>query len=132
MNKNTNADADSAPAVDRAFINVINNHEGGQTISDISAALKNVMSAVALTGKGGAVSLTMVIKPASKGLGGALTFTPVIKSKVPTLEPSASIFYVDADCNPVRDDPRQAKLNLKVVESAPSAAHQELREPAKH
>jgi hypothetical protein len=127
MKKDTNAE--SGPAVDRAFINVLNNHEGGSVVSDVSAAMKNVMSAVALTGKAGVVTLTMNIKPASKGLGGALTFTPVIKSKVPTLEPAASIFYVDDDCNPVRDDPRQAKLNLKVVESAPASAG-ELREPA--
>ena len=58
MSKN-NSKSESAPAIDRAFLNIIEAHKNGRVITDISAALKQVTAAVQLTGKGGSVTLTM-------------------------------------------------------------------------
>lgn len=117
MNK-TNAKAanECAPSVDRAFLNIITAHKNGVVISDISTALKQVTAAVQLTGKGGKVTLTMNIQPASKGDAGTLVFLPTVKTTVPAAEAPGSIFYADADFNLVREDPNQTRLDLKVVE----------------
>ena len=52
-NKNTNmkkTNSESSPAIDRAFINIIEAHKNGRVITDISAALKQVTAAAQLTG----------------------------------------------------------------------------------
>jgi hypothetical protein len=114
MKKNTPSEA--APGIDRSFLNIIEAHKNGRVITDISAALKQVTSAVQLTGKGGTVTLTMAIAPASKGDAGTLVFLPKVKTKIPESEVPGSIFYADGDFNLVREDPNQAKLDLKTVE----------------
>jgi len=119
-------DAESKPAVDRAFLNVLTNHRGGNLVTDLSAALKQVTAAVQLTGKGGKVTLTMNLKPASAGTAGTLVFEPKIKTTIPETEPAGSIFYADADFNLVREDPNQKTLELREVE--PSKPASDLRE----
>lgn len=119
---NKKAANECAPSVDGAFLNIIAAHKNGAVISDVSTALKQVTAAVQLTGKGGKVTLTMNIQPASKGDVGTLVFLPKVKATVPEAEAPGSIFYADADFNLVRDDPNQARLNLKVMEPAQPAA----------
>ncbi|MEN6533338.1 MAG: hypothetical protein ABFD89_06725 [Bryobacteraceae bacterium] len=115
------SNTESAPAVDRAFLNIIAAHRGGNIITEVSAAMKQVTAAVQLTGKGGSVTLTMDISPASKGDAGTLVFLPKVKANVPEAEAVGSIFYADADFNLVREDPNQQRLDLKVVEPRKAA-----------
>lgn len=119
MKKNQNNEA--APAIDRAAMNILEAHKNGRIITDLSAALKQVTAAVQLTGKGGSVTLTMKINPASKGDASTLVFLPKVKSVIPESEVPGSIFYADADFNLVREDPNQAKLDLKEAPEAPAA-----------
>lgn len=114
MSKNTNAEA--MPAVDKTFLNVLSSHRGGAIITDVSAAIRHVTGAVQLAGAAGEVTLKMKIKPASKGSTGTLIFEPSVRMKVPEPDIESSIFYADADYNLVREDPNQAKLDLRVVE----------------
>ena len=119
--KKTNSE--SSPAIDRAFLNIIEAHKNGRVITDISAALKQVTAAAQLTGKGGSVTLTMKVAPASKGDAGTLVFLPKVKATIPEAEVPGSIFYADEDFNLVREDPNQAALDLKVAApEAPAAA----------
>lgn len=112
--------SECAPSVDGAFLNIISAHRGGSVITDLSAHLKQVTAAVQLTGKGGSVSLTMKISPASKGDASTLVFLPTVKADVPVAEAPGSIFYADSDFNLVRDDPNQSRLDLKVAEPVPA------------
>ena len=73
-----------------------------------------------MTGKEGKVVVTMKLRPASSGDAGTLVFEPSLKTVLPEVKPAGSIFYADDDFNLVRDNPNQASLNLKVVESAPA------------
>lgn len=120
--KDNTKPSECAPSVDRAFLNIIEAHKQGRIISDVSAALKQVTAAVQLTGKGGSVSLTMKIAPASKGDAGTLVFLPKVKTSVPEAEIPGSIFYADEDFNLVREDPNQKMMDLKVAEPAPAVA----------
>ena len=116
-----NRNNESAPAIDRAALSILENHKNGRIITDISAALKQVTAAVQLTGKGGSVTLTMKINPASKGDASTLVFLPKVKTSIPESEVPGSIFYADSDFNLVREDPNQAKLDLKEAPAAPAA-----------
>lgn len=111
---------ESAPATDKAFLNIISAHKQGSIITAVSAALKQVTAAVQLTRKAGSVTLTMKINPATKGDASTLVFIPKVDMNVPEAEAPGSIFYADADFNLVREDPNQAVLPLKeVAASAP-------------
>ena len=123
--KKTNSE--SSPAIDRAFLNIIEAHKNGRVITDISAALKQVTAAVQLTGKGGSVTLTMKVAPASKGDAGTLVFLPKVKATIPEAEVPGSIFYADEDFNLVREDPNQAALDLKVAAPEAPASAQPLK-----
>jgi hypothetical protein len=121
MNK---AVEEAKPAMDRTFLNVLENHRQGDFVSDISAALKQCTAAVQLTGKGGCVTLKMNLKPAT--VGNAIVFEPMVKTTIPETKPAGSIFYADDDFNLVRDDPQQKKLDLREVQ--PSKGSESLRE----
>ena len=123
--KKTNSE--SSPAIARAFLNIIEAHKNGRVITDISAALKQVTAACQLTGKGGSVTLTMKVAPASKGDAGTLVFLPKVKATIPEAEVPGSIFYADEDFNLVREDPNQAALDLKVATPEAPAAAQPLK-----
>ena len=84
-------------------------------VSELSGALKQVTAAVQATNKGGTVTLTMKIQPASKGDASTLVFLPRVKAVLPQVEAPGSIFYADDDFNLVREDPNQIKMDLKVV-----------------
>jgi len=124
MSKNSNAE--SIPAIDRTFLNILANHKGGACVSDVSAALKQVTAAAQETGRAGKVILTMSLRPASKGTAGTLVFETKVKAQVPEAEAAGSIFYADADYNLVREDPNQRKLDLRVV-APKQEQHGELR-----
>lgn len=119
MKKNQNNE--SAPAIDRAALNILEAHKNGRIITDLSAALKQVTAAVQLTHKGGSVTLTMKVTPASKGDASTLIFLPKVKVSVPEAETPGSIFYADEDFNLVREDPNQTRLDLKEAPEAPAA-----------
>jgi len=125
MNKNEKSE--STPSVDRACLQILEAHKQGRLLTDISVALKQVTAAVQLTGKGGTVTVTMKIAPASKGDVGTLVFLPRVKAQVPETEIPGSIFYADADFNLVRDDPNQTRLDLKVAAPEVPASAQPLK-----
>ena len=119
--------SESAPAIDRAFLNIISAHKGGTIITDVSAALKQVTAAVQQTGRAGKVTLTMSLRPAGTGTVGTLVFEARVKAAAPETASPASIFYADEDFNLVREDPAQAKLDLRVVEAEPKQPTESLR-----
>lgn len=113
---------EAAPAIDRAFLNVLTAHKNGAAISDASAAMKQVVAAVQLTGKPGSLTVNFSIAPATKGDAGTLVIVPKIKFKAPETEAPGSIFYADADFNLVREDPNQKVMDLREPASEVSAA----------
>ncbi len=102
----------------RPILDFLREHRNGVTHDELSDALQDLVAAVTAEGKGGSLTFTISIKPADKG--GALIVTDSIKVKPPAQTRSASIFYASPDNNLVRDDPKQAKMDLREI---PMSAH---------
>lgn len=114
MANKTNADA--APAIDRAFLKFLEQHNAGDAISEISAAMKQVTAATQQTGRAGRVSIELALKPAGAGSRNTLGWAVRVTPHAPKCDLPVSIWYVDEDFNLVRDDPKQSKLDLRIVE----------------
>lgn len=122
---NKNPQNTAEPAVDTAFSSMLQFHRGGEVISDLSEALRAVSGAVMLTGRAGSVTLKVTIKPAAKG--GAMVVEDDITTKVPKADKQGSIFFADEAGNLLREDPKQFKLALRVIEGAAPVQPEQLR-----
>lgn len=111
-----------SPPADRACLRVLEAHKGGFSLTELSVALKNVTASVQETGKAGTVTLTLSIKPASRGAVGTLVLETKVKAKCPEAEAPASIFYADDDFNLVREDPKQIVMELRTVAAPAQSA----------
>lgn len=111
---NTNAVA--APAIDGAFLALLQKHRKGGAITEASDLLRELNEAVQLTGKAGSLSLKLTVSPATRGQG-AVVVVDELKLKKPEVDrDNGSIFFVDAQNNLVREDPNQQKLDLQPMD----------------
>jgi len=115
------------PQVDGGFLATLQNHEGGDCLSDLSDELRKVTEAVLLAGKPGVLTLKLTIKPASTS-SVAVVMEDEIKTSLPKVHKRASIHFVDEAFNLIRDNPKQLSMDLKVVEGGRSDAAEPLRE----
>ena len=97
----------------------------GAAVAELSAALTKTLAAVRESGKAGAVTFTVTVKPASKGVTNVVMVESQIKTKLPEPERGMTVFYVTDDNRLVRNDPRQQQLPLRVLEIE---QHNELKE----
>lgn len=110
--KTTKTD-ETTPDIDSAFLSLLQQHRGGEVLSDLAAAMREVTEAVQLAGKPGAIILTIAIQPATSS--GAVIVADEIKVKLPKEEKITSIFFSDDAGNLLRNDPRQKELPLRTV-----------------
>jgi hypothetical protein len=113
------------PEIDGAAIAVLTEHRGGQTINELSAALRKVAEQVQTSGKAGSVTLKLKMT-AAQNTCGTLVITDEITAQVPKPTPRGSIFFTDEHHNLVRNDPNQNELPLKIVDT-PTAQTQPLK-----
>lgn len=111
-----------APAIDGAFLAMLQNHRRGEVLSDLAEGLRDVTDAVRETGKGGKLILEIKIRPAAKG--GAMVVEDVVKTSLPKTEAEGSIFFADSDGNLLREDPNQKTLPLREIQGG-AAEHTE-------
>ena len=88
----------------------------GATVMELSHALEKVVAAVRAAGKAGSITLTVNVKPASKGSNNVLMVESQVKTKLPEADRGMTVFYATEDNRLVRNDPQQQTLNLRVVE----------------
>ena len=113
----TNAPA-AEPAMDNAFIRVLQDHRKGQIISDLSEALAKVVQAVEETGNPGSITVKFKLRPATEGEDSAVLLTDEISVKAPRATVAASIFFADTETwQLTRDNPKQMKLKLELLEA---------------
>lgn len=79
----------------------------GQAADQFLEAIKEVMAAVDATAKKGQATLTLKFTRADDG---QLVIASEVKASRPNAAIPPSIFFLDANKNPVRDDPRQEQL----------------------
>jgi hypothetical protein len=106
--------AKSKPAT---FLPTITDMRDGTLPDDLNDALANVLAHVRATGRKGSLTLTLTIKPASKGSVATLFLDAAIVEKLPKAEHPSSIFYANDHGGLSRRDERQPELSgLRSVE----------------
>lgn len=114
MKNKTNSEA--APAIDGAFVSLLQIHRHGEALTDAAEAMRLVTAAVRATNRPGSFTIKMVVRPASKGKAGALVVEDEIKTTLPKSDKEGSIFFADDKNNLRREDPNQMKLQLRTVD----------------
>ena len=80
----------------------------GATVMELSDALEKVVAAVRAAGKSGSITLTVNVKPASKGSTNVLMVESQVKTKLPEPDRGMTVFYATEDNQLVRNDPQPA------------------------
>lgn len=101
------------PAVDGGFLKAMQGYREGETLNELSSGLRAAVEAAQQTGKVSEVNLKVLITPH----GAAVMMTTQVKLKLPEEKAKPGVFFVDDECNLLRNDPRQNELTLRTVES---------------
>lgn len=91
----------------RPFIDTLREIEYGHLLEELAASQKEVIDAVMLTGKKGAITITLSYTPEGDG---QITAVADLKAKVPQLPRGKTLFFVTPERNLSRQDPRQREL----------------------
>lgn len=98
----------------RTFTATIEALRFGTLGDDLTDKLRELVSSCATTGRNGAITLTLALKP---GKGGQIEVFDEIKLKLPKEEKGSSLMFATPDNNLQREDPRQMQLEgLKTVD----------------
>lgn len=97
----------------KPFAAFLQEQRRGALHSELSEALQELVLAVEEHRKAGSLTLTVSVKPFGDG---TVAVTDKLKLSVPEGERGSGIFFVDADGNLVRNDPRQMKIEDAVAE----------------
>lgn len=110
-------DRTTQPDTERADLAAfIAGHLGGRTAELLSAEFHELLDAVKTHGKKGALVITLVIDPPANGVDSAplpIGVESAVKAPKPT--PTKSLYFLDNDGNPVREDPRQTVLDFRTA-----------------
>jgi translation elongation factor P/translation initiation factor 5A len=90
--------------------------DNGATVNEFAAALHALNTSVREVGKGGEVTLTISVTPASKGNTDVVMVKSKVKAKLPEASRRQTVFYLDDNNQLVRNDPQQQTLPLRVVD----------------
>ena len=90
---------------------------GGVFIDTASDKMAELVQAVSDSGKAGSLTITISVKPATRG--GAMHLTGKYTLKKPAEEPMEALLFATPEGNLVADDPKQSKLDLKAPEEKP-------------
>lgn len=98
----------------------------GRTVAELNDALAQLVDAVRATNKPGRLTITLNVKPFSKGRTEeevqVLSLEDAIAVRLPQLEKGATVFYSDPHGALARNDPRQLTLDDLKSPTAPEPA----------
>jgi hypothetical protein len=101
--------------LDPAFTELISSLRDGRCLDDARRAITEVEEAVMEHGKPGTVTLTLTLRPASKGNRVMVSVTDAISIKKPVGEKEETILFRAGDGRFSRRDPRQPELPMRPV-----------------
>lgn len=105
---------EAQPAINPAFISLLQQHRNGSILNDVADAVREVIEAVQLAGKAGKLTITFTMAPS--GATGAIIISDDIKVTLPKLPKQESLFFADDNGQLVRNDPRQRELPLRSIQ----------------
>ena len=97
------------------FAAFLQQQRNGGLHGELSDALAELVNAAQETQKPGTITLTVKVTPSKDGE--TVVVTDKLVSKLPEGDRGAAIFYVEGDGNLVRENPRQIKLPLGLVDT---------------
>lgn len=101
-------------------------HIGGGVFIDLASDKMNeLVNAVSESGKSGKLTLEIAVKKATRG--GAMHITGKLTVKKPAEDPMEAMLFATPEGNLVADDPKQAKLDLKVAPGATDTPKTDLK-----
>lgn len=91
-------------------------HLNGRTVEELSAEFHQLLDAVREHGKKGSMTITFVIDPPANGVESAPMPIGIESAvKAPKAQQPKSLYFLDGDGNPVRDDPRQMSIPFQTA-----------------
>ena len=90
----------------------------GGFMHDASDRLTELVRAIGETGKAGSLTLKISARP-TQGKASALVFAAKVTAAIPAVPPDATLMFSNADGDLFAEDPRQMKLDLRQVNTAP-------------
>lgn len=98
----------------RTYTSTVEALRFGTLGDDLTDKLRELVASCATTGRAGAITLTLALKP---GKGGQIEVFDEIKLKLPKEEKGSSLMFATPENNLSRDDPRQLSLDgLRTVD----------------
>lgn len=97
----------------RPIADVLRQVHGGTVYEQAGALLADLVAAVHETRKSGSIKLELKVKANGEN---AVFIAASVSSKVPARALGETIFFIGADGDLVREDPRQAKLPLRSID----------------
>jgi hypothetical protein len=96
----------------RPITDILREMRKGAIVDRATEELAAVMDAVQDTGKPGALTITLTITPETdrRGIVDKVDITASVTPKIPRADLPKAAFFVTADNDLVRDDPRQSEM----------------------
>ncbi|NEY33047.1 hypothetical protein GTU99_12740 [Streptomyces sp. PRKS01-65] len=91
-------------------------HLNGRTDEELSAQFHTLLDAVRTHGKKGSLTITIVVEPPANGVDSAplpIGVESAVKAPRPT--PVKSLYFLDDEGLPVREDPRQMAIEFRTA-----------------
>jgi hypothetical protein len=113
VNKETGEIHEAQQAPVAAFLA---SHLNGRTDEELSAEFHQLLDAVRAHGKKGSMTITIVVDPPANGVDSApmpIGVESALKAPKPT--PVKSLYFLDDDGQPVREDPRQMAIEFRTA-----------------
>jgi hypothetical protein len=113
VDKDTGEIAEQPQAPVAAFLG---SHLNGRTDEELSAEFHGLLDAVRAHGKKGQMVITIVVDPPANGVESApmpIGVESTVKAPKPT--PVKSLYFLDDEGNPVREDPRQLAMDFRTA-----------------
>lgn len=100
----------------RTFSSTVDSLRFGTLGDELTDKLRDLVATCATTGRAGAITLTLQLKP---GKGGQIEVFDEIKVKAPKEEKGSTLMFATPENNLSREDPRQLPLEgLRTVDKA--------------
>lgn len=112
----------------KAFAILLQELRDGRTHTELSVGMDELLAAVAVTGKGGSITLKIDVKPASKGSEvDKVVIVDKITTNLPKPERGNDFYWLTTDNELSRSHPKQTSLDLR---EAPASKPSTLKEAA--
>lgn len=101
----------------RPIVDTLREIRQGALLDEASEELAEVVKRVSETGKAGALSLKLTVKPAGRGSVRTVVIVDEVTTKLPEPDKEVTVFFPTSEGNLSKQDPAQMNLGLRAVET---------------